>query len=105
MTTENTTTAARAANKAGQKIIDTVADAANHVGPTVVETAEVALALDVPTKVVLNQKLIVVTTAFASAAAGAGILWGVNKLRDRKALRDLEKAADIASGSTDSATL
>lgn len=94
MTTENTTATARAANKAGRAIIDTVAEAGNHITPAVVETAEVALALDLPTKVVVNQRLIVVGTAVASAAAGAGILWSVNKFRERRAKAKLEKAVD-----------
>ena len=99
MTTENTTAAARAANKAGKAILDTVAEAGEKVLPAVVETAEVAMALDVPTKVVLNQRLIVVTTAVASAGAGAAILWGVNKFRAARLTRKLE--ADIASVAKD----
>lgn len=93
-TTATTTTAARAANKAGKAIIDTVTAAGEHTLPTVVETAEVALALDVPTKVVLNQRLIVIATAVASASAGAGIYWGVNKFRAVRAQRKMEQAVE-----------
>ena len=99
MTTENTTAAGRAANKAGDANLDPAAEAGEKVLPAVVETAEVAVALDVPTKVVLNQRLIVVTTAVASAGAGAAILWGVNKFRAARLTRKLE--ADIASVAKD----
>lgn len=82
-TTTTTTSAARAANKAGKTIIDTVASAGEHTLPTVVETAEVALALDVPTKVVLNQRLIVIASVLGGAVLGAGVLYGVNRFRNR----------------------
>jgi hypothetical protein len=79
VTTTETTTAS-ATSKAADKAIKAVA-AASETLPTVVETAEVAMT--VPSKVVLNQKLIVIVTAVTAAAAGAGVLWGVTKFRNR----------------------
>ncbi len=81
--TTTTTTAARAANKAGQKIIDTVAAAGENTLPTVVETAEVGMALELPTKVILNQRLVVAVSIVGGAALGAGVLFGINKWRNR----------------------
>jgi hypothetical protein len=91
---ETTTTTARAANKAGQKVLDAVASAGETALPTAVEVAEVTMSLDVPTKVVLNQKLIVVVSVAGGAALGAVGLWGAKKLRAVKARRDLEKALE-----------
>lgn len=68
------------------------ADASN-VLPTVVETAE--LAMEVPSKVVLNQKLVVIVSVVGGAALGAGILFGVNKLRERMANKKAEKENEI----------
>ena len=70
-----------AVNKAA-KAAGVTAAAVSETLPTVVETAE--LAMEVPTKVVLNQRLIVVASIVGGAALGAGILFGVQKLRDRK---------------------
>ncbi len=73
-----TTTAAvnTAAKKAG-----VAASAVSDALPTVIETAE--LALEVPVKVVLNQKLVVAVSMVGGAALGAGILFGINKWRNR----------------------
>ena len=81
--TTTSTAAARGANKAAKTIIETVQNAGEHTLPQVIETAEVAVALDVPTKVVLNQKLIVGVTAVVAAGIGAGALWGITKYRNR----------------------
>lgn len=94
MSTETTTTAARAANKAGQKIIDTVSEASDHVLPSVVETAEVAMAFDVPTKVVLNQKLIVTAAFVGGGLATAGVLFGVKKFQAIKAKKRADKIVE-----------
>lgn len=70
---ETTTTAAKTA----EKTIKAVSEL-----PFVAETAE--LALLVPAKVVLNQKLVVSVSLLAGAGIGAGVLWSVNKWRNRK---------------------
>jgi membrane protein YqaA with SNARE-associated domain len=88
---DTATTVAAASNKASQKAINAVA-AASETLPTVVEVAEHAIAL--PTKVVLNQRLIVVVTAVGSAAVGAGVLWGVNRLRAVRAQKRAERQAE-----------
>ncbi len=65
-----------AAKKAG-----VAAAAVSEALPTVVETVEVAM--EVPAKVVLNQRLVVAVSIVGGAAIGAGILFGVQKLRAR----------------------
>lgn len=92
--TTTTTKSARAANLAGRAIIDAVQTAGDHTLPQVVETAEVAMAFDVPTKVVLNQRLVVAATAVSAAAVGAGLLWGAQKLRTRLHERKIAKQLD-----------
>lgn len=69
--------AARVATKAAKD----ATDAAHGALPMVVETAE--LAMEIPSKVILNQKLIVAVSILAGAALGAGLLYGVNKFRNR----------------------
>lgn len=69
-----------AVNKAA-KAASVSAAAVSSALPTVVETAE--LAMQVPSKVVLNQRLVVLTATVAGAALGAGILFGVEKFRNR----------------------
>lgn len=63
------------------KAAKTTADSAHKVLPTVIETAE--LAMEVPSRIVLNQKLVVVASILAGGALGAGVLYGVNKIRNR----------------------
>jgi len=58
--------------------VKTVTD--NKVLPKVIETAE--LAVEVPSKLILNQKLVVVLSVVAGGALGAGVLYGVNKIRN-----------------------
>lgn len=77
---ETTTVATSASKKATEKAIAAVA-AASDTLPTVVETAEVAL--EIPSKIVLNQKLVVVASVAIGTALGAGALYGVNKWRNR----------------------
>jgi hypothetical protein len=72
------TTAASTATSAASKRASAAADKAI---PVVVETVEVVTEL--PAKVVLNQKLIVIASVLGGAALGAGALWGVNKWRNR----------------------
>lgn len=66
----------KAAAKAG-----VAAAAVSEALPTVVETAD--LALTVPAKVVLNQRLIVASALVGGAAIGAGVFYGVQKFRNR----------------------
>lgn len=87
MTTETTT----ASSKAAEKAVKAVA-AASETLPTVVETVEIAM--DVPSKVVLNQRLIVIASVAGGAAAGAVGLWGVHKVRQRLAVRKLNRQID-----------
>jgi hypothetical protein len=94
MSTETSTSAARAANKAGQHIIDTVASAGDHTLPSVIETAEVALAFDVPTKVVLNQRGIVIVSVAGGIAVGAGVLYGFTKIRAKMAAKHHAKLVE-----------
>lgn len=77
---ETTTAVTSASKKASDKAIAAVA-AASETLPTVVETAEVAL--EIPSKVVLNQKLVVTVSLLAGVGVGAGALWGINKFRNR----------------------
>lgn len=72
--------AVTAANKAG-KAAGATASAVSETLPTVVETIEVVTT--VPSKVVLNQRLVVVASVVGGAALGAGAFWGVNKWRNR----------------------
>lgn len=65
-----------AVNKAAKAVA-----AVSEVLPTVVETAE--LAVEVPAKVVLNQRLVVITAAAAGVAVGVGALYGWNWFRTR----------------------
>lgn len=89
--TTTTTSAAKAANKAGRAIIDTVAAAGDHTLPTVVETAEVAVALDVPTKLVVNQSAVVIAAFVGGAAVTAGGFFGYKKYQEYKAKKAAEK--------------
>lgn len=96
---ETTTSVTSASTKAADKAIK-AAVAVSETLPTVVETAEVAL--EIPSKVVLNQRLVVVASVAAGAALGAAGLWGANKLRQHLAVRKLnrdieaEEAAKVA---------
>lgn len=81
--------AAKKAGVAAAKVSETL--------PTVVETVE--LAMDVPSKVVLNQRLVVITSVVGGATLGAGLLWGVNKLRAVRAQKKLQSEieADVTA--------
>lgn len=94
---ESTTTNA-AVNKAA-KAAGVSAAAVSEALPTVVETVEVAM--QVPAKVVLNQRLVVATAIVGGTALGAGLLYGYQKLKARKAAKEIEKAVDDAYISTD----
>lgn len=83
---ETTTTTTAASKKAASTVADNI--------PVIVETAE--LAVEVPAKVVLNNKLVVAVSLVAGAAVGAGVLWGVNKWRARKAEETLEVPNDLS---------
>ena len=72
-TTAVTNTTKKAADRTAAVVAETL--------PTVVETVEVAM--EMPAKVVLNQKLVVTVAVIAGAGLGAGALWGVNKWRMR----------------------
>jgi hypothetical protein len=85
------TTTASASTKAAEKAIKAVA-AASETLPTVVETVEIAM--DVPAKIVLNQRLVVIVTAVGGVTAGAAGLWAVNKLRQRLAVKKLNRQID-----------
>lgn len=74
----------RTANEAVAKAV------ADQALPLVTETAE--LAMEIPSKVVLNQKLVVVASVLAGAALGAGALYGAYKLRERKLKAKVENA-------------
>lgn len=74
---ETTNTATTATTTAAKK----AAAAVSETLPTVVETVEVAM--EMPSKVVLNQKLVVIVSVAAGVAIGAGGLWGFNKWRNR----------------------
>lgn len=89
---ETTTSVTTASTKAADKAIKTAA-AVSDTLPAVVETAEVAL--EIPSKVVLNQKLVVIASIAGGAALGAVGLWGANKLRQHLAVRKLK--GDIAA--------
>jgi hypothetical protein len=78
-----TTTAKKAAEKTAAVVVDTL--------PTVVETVEVAM--EVPAKVVLNQKLVVVVSLAAGSALTAGVLYGLQKWRAHKA--DKENQVEV----------
>lgn len=67
-----TTAAANKATKVADPIVKSAVDGLNKTLPTVVETAEVAM--QVPSKVVLNQKLIVTVSILGGAVLGAGAL-------------------------------
>lgn len=84
---ETTNAVATTSKKATEKAIAAVA-AASDTLPTVVETAEVAL--EIPSKVVLNQKLVVLVSLAAGGGLTAGALWGVNKFRAYRAQKKLE---------------
>lgn len=73
-------------------VAENVVDNLNKVLPTVVETAEVAL--EVPSKVVVNERLVFIVGVVAGAALGVGILVAVNKLRERNLREKIKKAAE-----------
>lgn len=77
--------ASTAAVNTSEKVVTRVAEkvADTDFVPTVVETAEVALKL--PSKFVVSSKLVV--GVVAGAAIGAGAVYGVQKYRQRRALK------------------
>ena len=92
---ETTTAAGRTADAAVNKAAKAAAVSAAAVSealPTVVETVDVVTTM--PAKIVLNQRLVVVASIVGGAALGAGILFGVQKLRVRKQVKAMEKAVD-----------
>lgn len=99
--TESTTATRTTASVAEKAAVNRAAKAAGVTAaevsktlPTVVETAE--LAMEVPSKVVLNQKMVVAVSVVAGAALGVGVLFGAYKLRERMAKRKLDKElADV----------
>jgi hypothetical protein len=76
---------AKVVEKAAEKI------ATDNLVPAVVETAEVAL--QVPTKFVVSGKLLLV--AVASTAVGAAGFYGVQKFREVRAAKKIEKALQV----------
>lgn len=78
---ETTTAAAKTAEKTVKAVSETL--------PTVVDTVE--LALDIPTKAVLSQKLVVTLSVAAGAAVGAGVLFGVNKFLSSRRAKSQDK--------------
>lgn len=84
---------AKAVVKAATKsTVDSAAQHLNAVLPTVVETTDIALEL--PSKVVVNQRLVVIVGVVGGAVLGAGVLYAVNKWRDRSAKKKAEKDLD-----------
>lgn len=79
--TETTSTTATATKKA----VDKTATAVSNALPTVTETVEVAM--EVPAKVVLNQKLVVAVSLLTGAGLTAGALFAVNKWKAHKSLK------------------
>lgn len=79
MTEPTTTAAAKTAIKASK-------DVAEKVLPSVVDTTEIAL--DIPSKVVLKQPVIVIVSVLAGAALTAGGLFAYNKFRNRNAEKE-----------------
>jgi hypothetical protein len=100
-TTTTTTEAAKAANKAGRAIIDSVASAGDSLTPTVVETAEVALSVDVPTKLVVNQGVVVAAAFVGGVAVTAGAFFGWKKYQEYKNNKAIEKAAEELNKATE----
>lgn len=86
MTTETTTAATKSADVVASKASKAAAAVSDSL-PTVVDTVEVAM--EVPAKVILNQKLVVTAVAVVGIAAGAAGLWGFQKLRARMAAKKL----------------
>jgi hypothetical protein len=92
---ETTNAVAHASQKTAAKTADKVA----AVLPDVVETVEVAM--EVPAKVVLNQKVVVVAASVAGAAFGIAGYWGFNKWRNRnKVVVELPEDLDTKAEAT-----
>lgn len=87
--TDNVTVSVPAATAKAAKAAAAVAAVSENL-PTVVETAQIAAV--VPSKVVLNQRAIVAVSVVGGMALGAGLLYGVDKLREIKRRKDIEKA-------------
>lgn len=107
MTTAETTTAAGKATDAvvnkTAKAASVTAAAVSEALPTVVETVDVVATM--PAKVVLNQKLVVTASILGGAVLGAGILFGIQKMKQRRFVKNLNKAVDegISSSAGESA--
>lgn len=88
-TTAAVKTASKAAKAAAEELTDLVTD--NSI-PLVVEATE--LALEVPVKVVMSQKLVVSLSILGGTALGAGILFGVQNLQARRVAKKAELLSD-----------
>jgi hypothetical protein len=93
-TTSTTSAAVRAA--AAKSAAVKATDNLNTVLPTVVETTDAVLEL--PTKVVVNQRLVFLVGVVGGVALGAGAVYAVNKImaaRTAKKVRDAAEAAVV----------
>lgn len=91
--TESTAPATNAAANKAAKAAAASAAAVSDTLPTVVSTTE--LAMEVPTKVVLNQRLIVVASVVGGVAVGAGALYGLQKLKARRDVAKLNRQIHV----------
>jgi len=91
---ESTTAVANTASKKAAQAAAAVSEAL----PTVVETAEIAL--EVPSKVVLNQKLVVAASVAGGMALGAGIYYGVQKFRVHRLVNKLKSVDENTNDET-----
>lgn len=88
---ETTTAVKTATEKAATKTASTVAAAA----PTIIETAEVAL--EIPSKVVVNNRLIVTVGVLVGTAAGVGGTLLFNKWNNKRKVDKLVAEAHDTS--------
>jgi hypothetical protein len=88
---ETTNAATTASKKAAAAVAETL--------PTVVATTH--LDLEVPAKVVLNQKLVVATSALAGAGVMYGVMFGWKKFQERRAAKALTVPDTIETVSTE----
>lgn len=85
---ETTTAVANTASKKASQAAAAVSEAL----PTVVETVE--MAVEVPAKVIVNQRLVVAAAVVGGAAVGAGILFGTQKFIQRRRVTKLHKLVE-----------
>jgi hypothetical protein len=95
--TETTTAAVNSAAKKAAVAASAVAEAL----PTVVATEEITATLEVPTKVVLNQGLVVATAFVGGIAVTAGAVFGWKKYQAYKNKKAVEAIVDEATTSTE----